>query len=112
MVSAWIQRLVSTSWGLPLRLFAALASELQSKFYVNERTRLLHCLAPKHHVPHVVPEPKPALLELGRRPGLGPRHKCSGRIFEERFAGEHGEHLLGVVLPVGGEVNVAARHET
>ena len=77
---------------------------------MSTSAQLLWCFAPKNQVPHVMSEPKPALLELGRRPGLGARDKRSGRILEERFAGEHRQHLVCVVLPVGGEVNVAARH--
>src|SRR5512139_2431659 len=63
----------------------------------------------EHQVPHPVSEADAALLEFGERAGVGARRVVSHGIGEQRFGGEHRQHLLGVVLPVGGQVDVAAR---
>lgn len=62
-----------------------------------------------------VPEPQSALLELGQRVIVGTRRIAVGGadgVFQQRLGRQHGEHLLGVVLPVRRAVDVAARLES
>ncbi len=65
----------------------------------------------KDHVPHAVAQAEAARLELGQRPVLRARREAVGRVLEQRLGGERGEDLLRVVLPVGGDVQVAAGGE-
>ena len=48
------------------------------------------------------------VLELGERPVVGLGRVAVGAVGEQRLGAEHFEHLLGVFLPVGGAVQVAA----
>src|SRR5512143_4138081 len=66
----------------------------------------------EQQVPHPVAETDAALLELGERAGVGARRVVGHGILQQRLGGKHGEHLLSVVLPVGGEMKVAAGLQT
>ena len=56
-------------------------------------------------------QPHTACLELGQRTILGARREALAGLFKQRLGRKRGEHLARVVLPVRGEVQVAARHE-
>src|SRR5438552_472765 len=74
--------------------------------------RALAFAAPaENDVTDIVPEAQPARLEFGQRTVSGARGKPGGGVLEQRLGGEHGEHLLRVVLPVGCRVKVATRGE-
>src|SRR5262245_27671397 len=64
-------------------------------------------------VPHAVAEFLPARFEMGLRPPLRPLDAAArtGAIDQARRGIEHVPHLLGIVLPIGGEVQAAARCE-
>src|SRR5450759_3319985 len=61
---------------------------------------------PEHDIRHVVAEFQAAALELGQWSVVWPRRVAFSRVGEPRLAPEYVEDLLGVVLPVGRDVNV------
>ena len=63
----------------------------------------------RSHTP--VPERQPAPLELGQRPVVGLRRIAGGAVGKQRLGRQHLEHLLGIRLPVGGAMQVAARRQ-
>ena len=67
--------------------------------------------APEQQVPDAVAQALPAFFELGQRPVVGPWCETSGAdgIVEGLGRAEHGHHVPGVVLPVGGGVEEASR---
>src|SRR5438874_2157665 len=60
-------------------------------------------------VPHVVSELAPAALELGLGPRFRAWREALGAIPKPRHRGEHFQRLLGILLPIGGDVQVSAR---
>ena len=72
--------------------------------------------AADHQIPHAVPEPQAARLELGLRAIRRARRVAGRRVLQQGLGGQDFEHVLGIRLPVGCQVNVAAggklaRHE-
>jgi undecaprenyl-diphosphatase len=65
--------------------------------------------APEQQVPYAVPEPDAAPLEFRDRAVVRTRRVAVGGILKRGLCRQHLEHLLGVVLPVGREMDVAAR---
>lgn len=71
----------------------------------------------ENEIPNAVSEPQSAILKFGQRAVGGARGKAvcgigrGDRIEQRAFVGEHRQHLLRVVFPVGGAVNVAAGFE-
>ena len=61
-------------------------------------------------IPHAVPELLAARLEMRLRTPSRPRHAAAraGAVAQPGRRIEHVPHLLGIVLPVGGEVQAAA----
>ena len=53
-----------------------------------------------------------AVLEFGERAVIGARREAIGAIGQAWFSREHFEHLVGVLLPVGGAVEITTRLET
>jgi hypothetical protein len=53
------------------------------------------------------------LLEFSQGPVVGPRGIIAGAgaVAKTRSLFQHGKHLLGIVLPVGGEVQNAPRSQ-
>ena len=66
-------------------------------------------LAPENQIPYAMPEAQSALLEFGERAVIRARRVIDHGVFQQRLTGQHLQHLLGVVFPVGCAVNVAAR---
>ena len=64
-------------------------------------------------VPDAVAELLAAGLEMRLRPPFRPRHRAAraGAIAQARRRIEHVPHLLGIVLPIGGEVQAPAGRE-
>jgi len=77
-----------------------------------ENVRRHFSAPPEHEIEHGVPELHAAHLELRPRPPRRTRRERFGRVGEQRLAGERGEHLVRVVLPVRRGVQVAAGRET
>ena len=55
-----------------------------------------------------MPQAQAALLELGERAVVRARRVVSSGVFQQRFRAQYCQHLFGVVLPVGGDMNVPA----
>src|SRR3989338_4250157 len=68
-------------------------------------------LAAKHHIPYPMPQTNAALLELGERAIFGAWRITRRRVLQQRFRTQHRQYLFGVILPVGGDMEVAARLE-
>ena len=66
---------------------------------------------PEHEIEHAVPETKPSRLELRPRAIVRPRSEARRAVFEQRLGGKRGEHLAGIVFPVGRDVQIAAGSE-
>src|SRR5574343_943797 len=66
---------------------------------------------PEHQVPYAVAELEAAVFKLGERPVVGLDSVAAqfrtGSVDQQRFSRQHLEHLLGIRLPVGGQVQVA-----
>src|SRR5258708_6527827 len=62
-------------------------------------------------VPHRVAEIEAAALELGLRAPRGARCISVGAVAQSLRGTQHGEHMLGIVLPIRGHMQEAVRGE-
>src|SRR5437762_641533 len=87
-------------------------SEPVPRVWSSRIARALAFAAPaENDVTDIVPEAQSAGLKFGQRTVRRARGKPGGRVLEQRLGGEHGEHLLRVVLPISCRVKVAAGQE-
>src|SRR3546814_4586935 len=65
----------------------------------------------ENQVENRMPQFDSASLELGLRAVVGPWRVPVSGIAQQGFGVKHGQHLLGVVFPIGGAVQIASRRD-
>ena len=62
----------------------------------------------ENYVPDAVPQSQATVFKFGQGTVIGLRSKAFGGVGEHGFCAQHLQHLIGIGLPVGGTVQIAA----